>query len=45
MYNEKEQAEQGTLQNIQFKKGGTRRNGAKSCVQGDKYIKEKPDVK
>lgn len=41
--NEKEQVEQGKIQNAQFKeKWGTRKwNGAKSCVQEDKQIKEK----
>ena len=46
IYNEKEQAEQGRIQNVQFeKKGGTRKwNEAKSRVKGDKQIKEKPDI-
>lgn len=45
--NEKEQVKQGKIQNAQFKeKWGTRKwNGAKSCVQGDKQIKEKLDVR
>ena len=46
-YTEKEQAEQGKLQNVQFgEKGDTRnQNGVKSCVHGDKMIKEKLDIK
>ena len=42
MYNEKEQAEQGKIQNVQFEeKRGTRTlSGAKSCVQGDRQIKK-----
>ena len=41
------QTEQGKIQNIHIEeKGGTRKwNGAKSCIQGDKQIKEKPDIK
>ena len=40
IYNEKEQAEQGKLQNVNFeeKKSTRKWNGAKSCVQGDKGI-------
>ena len=47
MYNEKEQAKQGKLQNTQFaEKRSTRKcDGAESCAQGDKQIKEKPDAK
>ena len=42
MYNEKEQAEQGKLQNVNFeeKKNTKKWNGAKFCVQGDKQIKK-----
>jgi hypothetical protein len=46
IYNKNEQAKQGKLQNVQLEeKWGTRNNGVKSCVQGDKQIKEKLDVK
>jgi hypothetical protein len=46
-YNEKEQIEQEKKQNVQFKeKWGTRKwSGAISCVQGDKQIKEKLNVR
>lgn len=46
IYNEKEQTEKGKTQNVQFEeKGGTRNwNGAKSCTQGNKQIKEKPNA-
>ena len=42
IYNEKEQAEQGKLQNVNFeeKKSTRKWNGAKSCVRGDKLIKK-----
>ena len=41
IYNEKEQAEQVKIQNVQIegKKGTRKWNGFKSCVQGDKQIK------
>lgn len=47
IYNGKEQDEQVKIQNMQIEeKGGIRKwNGAKACVQGDKQVKEKPDVK
>ena len=47
IYNEKEQAKQGKLQNVQFeeKRVTWKQFGAKSSVQEDKQIKEKPDVK
>lgn len=40
IYNEKEQADRGKLQNVQFEeKGGTRKwNGAESCVLGDNIL-------
>ena len=41
IYNEKEQAQQIKIQNVQIEKRGTRKwNRAKSCVQGDKQIKK-----
>ena len=41
IYNEKEQAEQGKLQdaNLEEKKSTKKQNEAKSCVQEDKLIK------
>ena len=47
IYNEKKQAEQGKIQNVQLEEERDNRkfNRAKSCVQGDKKIKEKPDAK
>ena len=41
IYNEKVQAEQGKLQNVNLKKQKRTRkyNGAKSYIQGDKQIK------
>ena len=41
-YNEKQQAEQGKLQNVNFeeKKSTRKWNGAKFCVQGDQWIKK-----
>ena len=46
IYNENKQTEQGKMQNAQFKEKGDARkqDGAKSCVQGDKQMKENPDV-
>ena len=43
IYNEKEQAEKGKIQNVQFEeKGGTgKHKGAKSSAQGDKSVKNK----
>ena len=43
IYNEKEQAEQGKIQNVIFEKERNTRtwNAAKSCVQGDKQIKKR----
>ena len=41
IYNEKEQAEQIKIQNVQIEKRSTRKwDRAKSCVQGDKQIKK-----
>lgn len=42
IYNEKNQAEQGILQNVKFKEERNTKkwNGAKSCVQGDKQTKK-----
>ena len=42
IYNEKEQAEQGKLQNVKFEEERSTRkwNTAKSCIQGDKQIKK-----
>ena len=45
IYKEKEQAKQRKIQNVQFKelKGTRKWKGAKSCAQGNKQMKEKPD--
>ena len=42
IYNEKEQTEQDKLQNVNFeeKKSTRKWNGAKSCVQGNKWTKK-----
>jgi hypothetical protein len=42
IYDEKEQSEQGKVQNVQFEdKGGTKKyNGAKSRVQGTESLKK-----
>ena len=47
IYNEKEQTVKGKTQNAQFeeKRGIRNWNGAKACIQGNKQIKEKPNVK
>ncbi|KAL6034459.1 hypothetical protein STEG23_019827 [Scotinomys teguina] len=47
MYNEKEQGEEGKIQNVQIeeKRDTTKWNGAKPYVQGDEQINEEPDVK
>ena len=48
IYNEKEQTEQGKIQNIQNieEKGGTRKcNGVRSSIEEDKHTKEKLDAK
>lgn len=47
IYNGKEQTEKEKTQNVQFEeKRGTRNwSGAKSCTQGNKQIKEKPNAK
>ena len=43
IYNENEQVKQGKLQNVKFveKKRTRKWNGAKSCVQGDRWNKKK----
>lgn len=43
LYNEKEQARQLEIQNVQYEeKGSTRKcNGSKSCAQGDKRFYKK----
>ena len=47
IYNKKDQAESGKIQNVQVKeKRSTRKlNEVKSCIQGNKQIKENPDVR
>lgn len=47
IYNEEEQVDQDHIQKVQFEKKRSPRlcNIVKSCVQGDKKFKEKPDVK
>lgn len=46
MYNDKKQAGQREIQNVQFEKRSTSKcNGVKSSDQGDKRLKEKSDVK
>ena len=47
IYNEKEQTVKGKTHNVQFeeKRGIRNWNGAKACTQGNKHIKEKPNVK
>lgn len=43
----KEQTDQGKIQDVQFERRGSTRkfNAAKSCVQGDKKMKEKTDTR
>jgi hypothetical protein len=47
IYNETEQSEQGKSQSIEFegKRDIRNWNATQSCVQDDKKVKEKPDVK